>query len=326
MITIKSIMVPSFSRTGPILLSLGLSCAVLAAGQSSSATPTVPGAMSSSGSASNGFGSVDYSVSAGVTSTVSSAVNGAVLNSQSARSGGGSGRGSAVPSMSGTTAGESSMSSAAGYTPPGGAAGRTSQGTHGTSLTTAAGSKQALRSGLSVSSSQASALESAMKGNRLESSLAAQGASGTGLRRSSAAEQTQLKGPSGSQEGGGAYADGFPDSTRNTGGVSPPDPGTSLFVFDTSFGRGFPDLADYQFLRTSFRVAGRGSSGAQDKEDLYRKIEDRLKEYRDAEKPKKQHKTEQRTSSSAFGSSYSSKSTSVEDKLNKRLNHGGLSY
>ena len=165
-----------------------------------------------------------------------------------------------------------------------------------------------------------------MKGNRLESSLAAQAASGTGLRRSSAAQQTELKGPSGSQAGGGVYADGFPDSTRNTGGVSPLDPGTSLFVFDPSFGGGFPDLADYQFLRTTFRVAVRGSSGAQDKEDLYRKIERRLNEYREAEKPKKQHKTEQRTRSSALGGSFSSKSTSVEDKLNKRLNHGGLSY
>ena len=102
--------------------------------------------------------------------------------------------------------------------------------------------------------------------------------------------------------------------------INPPDlANDGLFVFSPAVSEGFPDLANYQFLQPTFHVSGGGSSqgGGRQKEDLYRRIEQRLKEYREAETPKNNGlKTEKRSHSSDFDNPFGSK-TSAEDKLNK---------
>jgi hypothetical protein len=82
---------------------------------------------------------------------------------------------------------------------------------------------------------------------------------------------------------GGNYSQNFPDSTKNAALISPPDSANNaVFKFDPNFGdRGFPDLADYQFLKPTLHVGGMKSGGHQE-EDLYRRIERRIKEYREA--------------------------------------------
>jgi hypothetical protein len=83
---------------------------------------------------------------------------------------------------------------------------------------------------------------------------------------------------------GGNYSQDFPDSTKNAALISPPDSANNaVFRFDPNFGdRGFPDLADYQFLKPTLHVGGVKSTGGPQEEDLYRRIERRIKEYREA--------------------------------------------
>jgi hypothetical protein len=79
------------------------------------------------------------------------------------------------------------------------------------------------------------------------------------------------------------YTGDFPDSTKNTAVISPPDLANSgVFDFDPYVSGEFPDLANREFLRPSLRV-GEKSSTTRQKEDLYQRIENRLKEYREAE-------------------------------------------
>jgi hypothetical protein len=79
--------------------------------------------------------------------------------------------------------------------------------------------------------------------------------------------------------GNGQYADDFPDSTKNTGVISPPDLGNeSPFVFETEVASGFPDLSQREFLKPSYHVGLKSSSSKT--EDLYERIERRLAEYR----------------------------------------------
>ncbi len=82
------------------------------------------------------------------------------------------------------------------------------------------------------------------------------------------------------------YSDDFPDSTKGTAVVSPPDLADSpLFAFKPSVGGEFPDLAQREFLIPTLHV-GSQAGQTQQKEDLYQRIERRLQEYRTAENQK----------------------------------------
>jgi hypothetical protein len=78
---------------------------------------------------------------------------------------------------------------------------------------------------------------------------------------------------------GMSYTDDFPDSTKNTAVISPPDPANApVFAFSPGVGVEFPDLSQYQFLMPSLHIGGESATG-KDQEDLYKRIERRLREY-----------------------------------------------
>ena len=85
--------------------------------------------------------------------------------------------------------------------------------------------------------------------------------------------------------GGGAagvsYSSAFPDSTKSTALLSPPEAADqTVLTFSPSMNFGFPDLAERQFLDPSFRDT-EGSSG-QGTQDTFKRIERRLQEWSDA--------------------------------------------
>ena len=85
---------------------------------------------------------------------------------------------------------------------------------------------------------------------------------------------------------GGQYTTDFPDSTRNTALLSPPDPdNTSVFIFEPKVTIEFPDLADHEFLRPTLHMETE-SATQRTEEDLYQRIERRLREYREDGTPK----------------------------------------
>jgi hypothetical protein len=105
-------------------------------------------------------------------------------------------------------------------------------------------------------------------------------------------------GPSGRE----SYTTDFPDSTKGTAQLSPPDPaGTPLFSFDTTMNTEFPDLAEREFLILSLHVGGPSSlsqknEGMYQHQDLYQRIEERLRSYQ-AESETKRKGMQQRGSS-----------------------------
>jgi hypothetical protein len=78
----------------------------------------------------------------------------------------------------------------------------------------------------------------------------------------------------------------------------------------------FPDMSDREFLKPSLHVGGGGgSSGSNEKQDVYQRIEERLRSYREAaEKGSKQGKG----GSGAMGSGRASKKTSDAGGLKKK--------
>jgi len=77
------------------------------------------------------------------------------------------------------------------------------------------------------------------------------------------------------------YTYAFPDSTKNNAMINPPDLGNNIFAFQPVVAAGFPDLADREFLRPTFRVGTRNLIRDQRREDLYQRIENRLQAYRE---------------------------------------------
>lgn len=209
-------------------------------------------------------------------------------------------------------------------------------GSEGSSSTSAAGSsgsgslKRGLRTpahtfsatspsaGTSTSLQQyvlsAASKQSGLSGHSLESSLASANLS-SGRAPSDQGEDSSSGSGPGAE--GGTYSTDFPDSTKDTAVVSPPDSANNaLFVFEPHVSEGFPDLADYQFLRPTLHVGGGKSSGGdQQKEDLYRRINRRLNAYRQAEVPGKSLKGDHPQNPFA-------KPASSADKLNKLSNFG----
>ncbi len=311
-----------------IALSLIFSFAGIASSQNTSVLPPSGAGSMSSSTGSGGFGAVDYSSSASlpVVSTNSSVADAGVNATPSALTasdlaGGGSSAHQSPPHLGpALSGGNQSPSNSA-----------TSAWRSGSSR---GGSLNSLRAATSASSNGSGARQSSHSGQgvaAMESGLTGykSGSSANGAKVSSAqakaglSEEKEARSSSGSAAGSGAYANGFPDSTKNIAVINPPDLGSdSLFVFSPAISEGFPDLANYQFLQPTFHVSGGGASqgGGRQKQDLYRRIERRLKEYREAETPKNNGlKTEKRSKSSDLDNPFGRK-TSAEDKLNKLSN------
>jgi hypothetical protein len=135
------------------------------------------------------------------------------------------------------------------------------------------------------------------------------------LRSSNSQDETQTSGSG--ESGGGSYTSDFPDSTKGTAVISPSDPAQHpLFLFDTTMNSDFPDMSDREFLKPSLHVGGGGgSSGSNEKQDVYQRIEERLRSYREAaEKGSKQGKG----GSGAMGIGRASKKTSDAGGLKKK--------
>jgi len=93
---------------------------------------------------------------------------------------------------------------------------------------------------------------------------------------------SMLSGKMGAAIDGGEYASDFPDSTKNTGVISPPDLGNvSRFAFSPEISSELPDFSQREFLKPTFHV-GLESQKAQQTEDAYERLERRLKEYRES--------------------------------------------
>lgn len=332
MTAIKSVMSKEFTLARRIALSLIFSFGGIASSQNTSVLPPSGAGSMSSSTGSGGFGAVDYSSSASlpVVSTNSSVADAGVNATPSAltasdfavsQAGGGSsapqstrqlgsplGGGNQSPSNLATSASRSGFSRGGSLNGLRAAASASS---------TRSGARQSLHSGQGVA-----AMESGLTGYKSGSS--ANGAKVSSARATAGlSEEKEARSSSGSAAGSGAYANGFPDSTKNIAVINPPDLGSdSLFVFSPAISEGFPDLANYQFLQPTFHVSGGGASqgGGRQKQDLYRRIERRLKEYREAETPKNNGlKTEKRSKSSDLDNPFGRK-TSAEDKLNKLSN------
>ena len=143
---------------------------------------------------------------------------------------------------------------------------------------------QQLGRGMSASSAQKSAITSALASGKVGTALGSTNAPAQGLlAQSGNKEESEAPSIGKTSSGAGTYSSDFPDSTKNTGVISPPDASTtSVFTFGASVSHEFPDLTEYEFLRPTLHVGG-GSGGEQKKEDLYRRIERRLQEYREAD-------------------------------------------
>jgi len=110
------------------------------------------------------------------------------------------------------------------------------------------------------------------------------------LSRSSKKDQDKSTQSGGGGSGGAVsvYTSDFPDSTKGTALLSPPDSAREpLFAFDPTVSFEFPDWSQHEFLLLTLHVGG-NSSGSGKKQDVYQRIEERLRSYRtEAEKRSK---------------------------------------
>ena len=136
-------------------------------------------------------------------------------------------------------------------------------------------------------------------------------------------EQSQLHSANTDKSGAGSYTTDFPDSTRGTAVLSPPDHADQLFAFEPMFSTGFPDLADREFLVPSLHVKG-PSSGLENKLDVYQRIEQRLRNDRN-ELQKKGMQQGKHGSGSASKNPFSSESTE-KNRLEKKPSTFGPSF
>ncbi len=325
-----------FATSDRIVLSLILCGASLAFGQNASVLPPSGVNSSSSSAGSGGVNSVDYSVSGSVSvaGTDSAVTNVGVMASSSALTASdlAAGQAGGGPSAHQSTHPLGGSLSGGDQSPPNLA---TSASRSGSSR---GGSLNSLRAAASASSNVSgvrrslhpgqgvATLESGLTGHELES--ATTGAKLSSAQAKAGLSEEEARSGSGAAAGSGQYATGFPDSTKNTAIINPPDLGNDgLFIFSPAVSEGFPDLAEQQFLQPTFHISGGRSSrgGSQDKEDLYRRIERRLKEYREAEAPKNGLKPQKRSHPSSFDNPFAEKPATAEDKLNKPPD-SGLSF
>jgi hypothetical protein len=92
-------------------------------------------------------------------------------------------------------------------------------------------------------------------------------------------EQSRLHSGNTDKSGAGSYTTDFPDSTKGTAVLSPPDHADQLFAFAPMFSTEFPDLADPKSLVPSLHAED-PSSRLENKLDVYQRIEQRLRDHR----------------------------------------------
>jgi len=256
-----------------ILLSIMAGSASFLYGQYVNTVP-VPGSSTLSLSPTNtgGGAALNYSVSAddpaiAVSGSLTNVTVDALSGGGSQNSGGGGG-GSAHRSLNSNSMAAAPATSAAG---PHGAASRSQLRALAKSLSASSLASIGLQHSLTANSSSAGALGS---------SSASAGSSG-GVNGKTH--------PSTAGAGSPRYTSDFPDSTENSAVLSPPaNPDSPLAGFNPQITAQFPDLSTYQFLRPTLNVAVRLSGGQE--EDLYKRIEHRLNNYRGAEMPVKDMK------------------------------------
>ena len=170
-----------------------------------------------------------------------------------------------------------------------GRAGASEFSTSGFGISVGGGPKSQLPAGSSpptLRPADRAARLSSPAGQALLFRLGAMGEPGQNATAAAISNQRQalsmLSGKMGAAIDGGEYASDFPDSTKNTGVISPPDLGNvSRFAFSPEISSELPDFSQREFLKPTFHV-GLESQKAQQTEDAYERLERRLKEYRES--------------------------------------------
>jgi|SRR5271165_2417216 len=272
-----------------ILAALTLGCVGIAAGQSmdSGGSPSV----SASTDSAMGDVSVDSSISmASANSFSSDSGSGNSKKEDKSSSSGAPGASFGVSSAGWSVA--SSKPGTSGSQPGKATAANDHPGNRQLGKTSSKGSggSPSGKGGLGASPPKLSSLTSSSAGQQPGVPTALAGTSaGQKSRASKSQEESEPSG--GGSSAGGSYTTDFPDSTKDKALLSPPDPTLSpLFVFDPTMNFEFSDLAAREFLSPSIHV-GSGSTGTEEKQDVYKRIEERLRSYREgAEKHSKQEK------------------------------------
>jgi hypothetical protein len=110
-------------------------------------------------------------------------------------------------------------------------------------------------------------------------------ASGLQTARTSLSSLSGSGGSGGGQSGGASSAAAFPDSTKQTAILSPPDSDDSPFASPPDgLSYSFPDLNNMQFLRLALRT-GVASGKAKQEEDPYQRFLDRVSAKRSSTTP-----------------------------------------
>ncbi len=308
-------MCTGFSPARCIALGVALGFAGFALGQSSTNSSLAsyganpmgsvlpPGGSPSGGSSSGGVsGSVDAS-SPGITvndlagPSGASAVNGAVTAVPTG--GGGGSHGSGGQPAAFNAGGSSFQVSSSGWgnrsampQPQGFGASMPSGSMHsarGAAKSSSGAAAPASKAALSALGSQNPGIASRLAKQNLSGAPASTMVPGGHATSSSNSEDSTTSGVTGGQSGGGgsSYTTDFPDSTKGTAMLSPPDLADNPpLTFTPTVNHSFPDLADHEFLKPTLRVSGRYSSRKKNNEDLYSRIEDRIRAYQEAAAPK----------------------------------------
>ncbi len=267
-----------------ILACLVLGSAGIVAAQSDNSSAASSGNASST-SGSGGSGSTNSSsvnntsVSAATGSGLGNISANASISSVSTASGSGSAKSSGGKS-SASAGGWGAETSMAGTSSslPGWAAG--SGFAHESAKTSSKGPGSHLGEGtVAASSGPRSAVTSSPAGQaKVRNALP--GMSAGQLSRSAQRQEESQAPQGGGGSAGGSYSSDFPDSTKNTALISPPDSADHpIFKFDPTLSFEWPNLSDREFLVPTLHVGG-GSSGSGNKQqDVYQRIEERIRGY-----------------------------------------------
>jgi len=225
----------------------------------------------------------------------SAAFNAGASSFQVSSSGWGNGSAMPQPQGFGASMPSGSMHSARG-------AAKSSSGSPAPAATTSKAALSALRS-------QNPGIASRLAKQNLSGAPASTMVPGGHATSSSKSENSTTSGVTGGQSGGeGSYSTGFPDSTKGTAMLSPPDLADNLALsFTPTTDHSFPDLADHGFLKPTLQVSGRYSSRKKNNEDLYSRIEDRIRAYQEAAAPKNGLEKTKKSTSHGFQNPFAEK-------------------
>jgi hypothetical protein len=160
--------------------------------------------------------------------------------------------------------------------------------------------------------------------------MALKGTSAGQPARSSKKDQDESTQSGGTESGGAAYTTDFPDSTRGTALLSPPDPALDpIFIFEPKVGLEFPDLSEREFLAPTLNIGSRDSMSSRPgaKEDVYQRIEKRLRGYHaEAEKTRRMGLKQEKKSSDHGFENPSSRGAAATSGLEKKSSASGLTF